>query len=114
MTFNRFAAYYNNMTGNTITRNELNNQISFIIQKVKDALDISNFLKNTTIKVIHSRMYYIQTGQQKHSITKQDYKNAIDVISKIAERDIKDDQQKKYFKFWVEFLKKAIDNRTDI
>lgn len=111
MNFNRFAAYYNNITGNTITRDELNNQVSFIIQKVKAALDVSTHLKSITIRVIQSRMYYIQTGQQQHGITKQDYKNAIDVISKIAEKDIKDEQQKKNFKFWVEFLKSAIDNK---
>ncbi len=110
MYFSKFATLYKNQTGNVITRDELNNQISIIIEKVKSSLEMCNYLKRITIKVIDDRMYYMKTGRQKHGITKKDYKNAIDVLSKIAEKDIKDEKQKMLFKIMVEYIKSSIDN----
>lgn len=110
MYFNKFASFYRNQTGNIITREELNNQISIIIDKVKSATEICDFLRKITLKVIDDRMYFMKTGHQKHGITKNDYKNAIDVLSKIAEKDMKNEQEKTFLKFIAEFIKKSIDN----
>lgn len=110
MYFNQFADFYKNLTGYSITREEFNKQISITIQKIEKALEISDYLKKITIKVIESRIFYMNTGQQKHGITKQDYKNAIDVMAKIAEKDIQDEKQKLFFKCLIEALKKSIDN----
>lgn len=110
MYFNKFAALYENYTGKVITRVELDNQISIIIKKIETATEICDCLKRITIKVIHSRMYYMKTGQQKHGITKEDYKNTIDVLSKIAEKDMKSEQEKTFLKLITEFIKKSIDN----
>lgn len=110
MYFKSFAAFYKNQTGEVITRAELDSQIIIFIQKIKTAAEICNYLKNVTIKVIDSQMYYMKTGQYKHGITKKDYKIAIDVLSKIAEKDIKDERQKAIFKFLIESIKKSIDN----
>ncbi len=110
MYFNKFATLYKNQTGNVITRDELNNQISNIIEKVKQSLEVTKILKEITIKVIDDRMYYMKTGHQKHGITKMDYKSAIDVLCKIAEKDIKDEQQKMFVKFMAEYIKSYIGN----
>lgn len=107
---NKFANFYRNQTGNVITRDELDNQISIIIKKIETATEICNYLKKITIKAIDSQMYYMKTGQLKHGITKEDYKNAIDVLTKIAEKDMKSEQEKTFLKFCVEFIKKSIDN----
>ena len=110
MYFNKFANFYRNQTGNVITRDELDNQISIIIKKIETATEICKYLKQITIKVIESKVYYMKTGHQKHGITKEDYKNAIDVLSKIAEKDMQSEKEKTFLKFWVEFIKKSIDN----
>ena len=105
MYFKSFASFYKNQTGKIITRDELNSQISIFIQKIETATEICNCLKYATIKVIDSQMYYMKTGQYKHGVTKKDYKNAIDVLSKIAEKDIKDERQKIILKFLTESIK---------
>lgn len=110
MYFDKFATLYKNQTGNVITRGELNNQISNIIDNVKQSLEVTNLLKEITIKVIDDRMYYMKTGLQKHGITKHDYKNAFDVLCKIAEKDIRDENQKMIFKIFAEYIKISIDN----
>lgn len=110
MYFNKFANFYRNQTGNVITRDELDNQISIIIKKIETAIEICKYLKQITIKVIDSRVYYMKTGHQKHGITKEDYKKAIDVLSKLAEKDIQNEQEKMFLKALVECIKKSIDN----
>lgn len=110
MKYNEFSEIYKRITGNDITRDEVNNKILIIIDKIKSASDIHNFLKKITIKVIDDRMYFMKTGHQKHGINKNDYKKAIDVLSKIAEKDIKNEQERMFLKCITEFIKQSIDN----
>ncbi|MCM1133192.1 MAG: hypothetical protein NC340_06940 [Ruminococcus flavefaciens] len=110
MKYNEFSEIYKRITGNDITRDEVNNKILIIIDKVKSATDIHIFLKEITLKVIDDRIYFMKTGHQKHSLTKNDYKKAIDVLSKIAEKDIKNEQEKMFLKCITECIKQSIDN----